>query len=326
MNKSNFTNTCNTERKSVRDLDLINSFLFRALTENPECAKFIAKLVIERATGRSVEQISVVSEKTLMGIDLGQHGICMDLYVEEYEGERCARVYDIEPNNYGADELPMRSRYSQALTDVKLLKAGEDYKKLPNYISIWILPYDPFGQNRMLYTVKNFVAENTQIVYNDGALKLFLYTDGEIGGNEKLKDMLRYFAESDEENAVDPELSQLHDFVQKVRDNRKVGEQFMTLQDYLDNEIKRGVEEGIARALDAAVAEAVDAAVDAAVAEAVDAAVAEAVDAAVAEAVDAAVEKTVAMLKDLNVSKEQIVEQLMEKYSLTEEKAKSFLN
>ena len=290
MNKSNIINACNTERKSMQDLDLINSFLFRALTENPEHAKFIAKLVIERATGRKVEQISVVSEKALTGIDLGRHGICMDLYVEEYEGERCARVYDIEPNNYGADELPMRSRYSQTLTDVKLLEAGQSYRKLPNYISIWILPYDPFGQNRMLYTVKNFVAEDTQIVYNDGALKLFLYTGGESGGNERLKDMLRYFAESDEENAVDPELSQLHDFVQKVRDNRKVGEQFMTLQDYLDNEIKRGVEEGIARER------------------------------------DAAVEKTVAMLKDLNVSKEQIVEQLMEKYSLTEEKAKSFLN
>ena len=294
MNKSNIINACNTERKSMQDLDLINSFLFRALTENPECAKFIAKLVIERATGRKVEQISVVSEKALTGIDLGRHGICMDLYVEEYEGERCARVYDIEPNNYGADELPMRSRYSQALTDVKLLEAGQSYRKLPNYISIWILPYDPFGQNRMLYTVKNFVAEDTQIVYNDGALKLFLYTGGEIGGNEKLKDMLRYFAESDEENAVDPELSQLHDFVQQVRDNRKVGEQFMTLQDYLDNEIKRGVESGIEKGL--------------------------------AEAVDAAVEKTVAMLKDLNVSEEQIIEQLMEKYSLTEEKAKSFLN
>lgn len=150
----------------------------------------------------------------------------------------------------------------------------------------------------MLYTVKNFVAEDTQIVYNDGALKVFLYTDGELGGNEKLKDMLRYFAESDEKNAVDPELSQLHDFVQQVRDNRKVGEQFMTLQDYLDNEIKRGVEEGIARE--------VDVAVDA--------------------AIDAAIEKTVAMLNDLNVSKEQIVEQLMQKYSLAEEKAKSFLN
>ena len=145
MNKSYNLNACNTERKSMQDLDLINSFLFRALTENPEHAKFIAKLVIERATGRKVEQISVVSEKALTGIDLGRHGICMDLYVEEYEGERCARVYDIEPNNYGADELPMRSRYSQALTDVKLLEAGQSYRKLPNYISIWILPYDPFG-------------------------------------------------------------------------------------------------------------------------------------------------------------------------------------
>ena len=42
----------------------------------------------------------------------------MDLYVEEYEGDKINRVYDIEPNNYGAEELPTRSRYSQALADV----------------------------------------------------------------------------------------------------------------------------------------------------------------------------------------------------------------
>ena len=302
MNHSNITNTCKDERNGMQGLNLINAFLFRALTENPENAEFIAKLIIERTTGRKVEQISVMSEKVLTGIDLGQHGICMDLYVEEYEGERKASVYDIEPNNYGAEELPMRSRYSQALTDVKLLGSGKNYKNLPNYISIWILPFDPFGKNKMLYTIKNFVAEDTQIVYNDGAMKLFLYTGGETSGNDKLKDMLRYFSASDEENAVDPELLKLHSIVQQVKDNRKVEEQFMTLQDYLDCEIKRGVEKGIA--------------------EAVDAAVAEAVDTTVAETV----EKTVAMLKDLNISKEQILEQLMQKYDFTEEKAKSFLN
>ena len=302
MNKSYNINTCKEERKSMQDLDLINAFLFRALTENPEYAKFIAKLVIERATGRKVEQIAVVSEKTLTGIDLGQHGICMDLYVEEYEGEQRARVYDIEPNNYGADELPVRSRYSQALTDVKLLESGEGYKKLPNYISIWILPYDPFGKNRMLYTVKNCVAEDAEIIYNDGAVKLFLYTGGVIGGNAKLKDMLHYFSKSDEQNAVDPELLTLHDIVQRVRDNRKVGERYMTLQDYLDCEIKRGVEEGIAQAVDAAVAEAVDA--------------------AVAESAVALVEA----LHEFNIPEEKILEQLMQKFNLTEEKAKSYLN
>ena len=304
MNHSNIKNTCR-EKKSLQDLDLINSFLFRASTENSEDAKFIAKLIIERATGRKVEQISVESEKSLMGLDLGQHGICMDLYVEEYEGQRRARVYDIEPNNYGIEELPLRSRYSQALTDAKLLEAGESYKSLPGYLSIWILPYDPFGQNKMLYIVKNCVEEDTQIVYNDGAMKLFLYTGGEYGGNDKLKDMLRYFSESNEKNVVDEELSQLHSIVQKVRDNRKVGERYMTLQEYLEYEIKQGVEEGIA--------------------EAVDAAVAEAVDAAVAEAVAEAVDTSVAMLRELKIPEEQILEQLMQKYSLTEEKAKAYL-
>ncbi len=298
MNHSNITNTCKKERHSMQDLDLINAFLFRASTENSENAEFIAKLIIERSTGRKVEQISVMSEKVLTGIDLGQHGICMDLYVEEYEGGRRARVYDIEPNNYGAEELPMRSRYSQALTDVKLLEAGESYRKLPNYISIWLLPFDPFGQNRMLYTIKNFVAEDTRIVYNDGVMKLFLYTGGEIGGNNKLKDMLRYFSESDEENAVDSDLIKLHSIVQKVKDNRKVGEQYMTLQDYVDCEIKRGVEQGIAEAVDAAVAEAVDAAV---------------------------AETLVESLRELSIPEEIILEQLIQKCNLTQEKAKSYL-
>ena len=154
----------------------------------------------------------------------------------------------------------------------------------------------------MLYIVKNCVEEDTQIVYNDGAMKLFLYTGGEYGGNEKLKDMLRYFSESNEKNVVDEELSQLHSIVQKVRDNRKVGERYMTLQEYLEYEIKQGVEEGIAEAVDAAVEEAVNA------------------------AVDAAVDAAVAMLRELNIPEEQILEQLMQKYALTEEKAKSYLN
>ena len=302
MNHSNITNTCNVERKSVQDLDLINAFLFRASTENSENAEFIAKLIIERATGRKVEQISVMSEKVLTGIDLGQHGICMDLYVEEYEDGRKARVYDIEPNNYGAEELPMRSRYSQALTDVKLLGAGENYRNLQNYISIWILPFDPFGKNKMLYTIKNFVAEDTQIVYNDGAMKLFLYTAGEIGGNDKLKDMLRYFSKSDEENAVDSDLLKLHSIVQQVKDNRKVGEQYMTLQDYLDCEIKRGVEKGIADALAEGIAE------------------------GRAEGRAEAIATAVKMFRGMNVPEEQILVQLVKNYNLTEEKAKSYLD
>lgn len=107
--------------KSLQDLNLVDSFLFSASTENPQDAEFIAKLIIERATGRKIKEISVMPEKQLAGVDIMHHGIRMDLCIMEYEDENVAGVYDIEPNRYKANELPKRSRYSQAMTDIKLL-------------------------------------------------------------------------------------------------------------------------------------------------------------------------------------------------------------
>lgn len=281
-------------QQAFRRLNLINAFIFSASTEKPENAKFIAKLIIERATGKKVGEISVTQEKTLLGIDMGSHGIRMDLYIEEFENERVAKVYDIEPNTYRTTELPMRSRYSQALTDVKLLDKGKRYQMLPEYMSIWILPFDPFGENRMLYTVKNCVEENPQIDYNDGVTKLFLYVGGELGGSEELKKLLNYMSKSEKENVLDPELLQLHNIVEEVREDRKAGEQYMTLQEYLEYEIEEGIEAGIQARLQ--------------------------------ERVDAVIQETVVMLRELSIPDEQIVEKLMDKYQFSEEKAKSFLN
>ena len=64
--------------KSLQDLNLIDSFLFSASTENPQDAEFIAKLIIERATGRRIKDICVMPEKQLAGIDIMHHGIRMD--------------------------------------------------------------------------------------------------------------------------------------------------------------------------------------------------------------------------------------------------------
>lgn len=278
--------SCESRAKTLQELNLIDSFLFGASTEKPQNAEFIAKLIIERATGRKVGKVSVVSEKTLSGIDMRYHGIRMDLYIEEYANEQMVRVYDIEPNKYGKSELAMRSRYSQAITDVKLLNTREEYMALPEYISIWILPYDPFGQNRMLYTVQNFVAEDTQIVYNDGVKKLFLYTGGEVGGNEELKSLLHYFSKSDANSVVDSGLGQLHSIVETVRSNRKVGERFMTVQDMINYEKKESFEEGIRQGI----------------------------------------YNLISSLKELNISEEQISKKLMDKYSLSQEEAKTYLN
>ena len=235
--------------KTLQDLNLIDAFLFSVSTENPKNAELIAKLIIERATGRKVKEISVVSEKQLLGIDTRQHGIRMDLYITEYEADNIVKVYDIEPNKYDISELPKRSRYNQAITDVKLLGAGERYKNLPEYISIWILTEDPFGKDRMVYTVQNCVVEDSHIVYNDGVKKLFLYVNGKVGGSEKLKSLLQYFSKSNENNVVDADIQALHKIVENIKNNQEVGESFMTFQDMMDYEKAESYKEGSIEAL-----------------------------------------------------------------------------
>ena len=294
MNKSYNTYSGKKAFKPLQELNLIDSFLFGASTEKIQDAEFIAKLIIERATNQKVNKITVIPEKELAGIDIGHHGIRMDLYVEEFENQRLVKVYDIEPNKYNPDELPMRSRYCQSLTDVKLLNAGEEYEMLPEYISIWILPYDPFGQNRMLYTVKNCVENFPELIYNDGVKKLFLYVDGELGGTEELKSLLQYFSKSKTQNVTDTDLEHLHSIVENVKHNQKAGKRYMTLQDMINYEKKESFNDGVTQGREEARIEGICA--------------------------------FISLAKEMNLSIEQISEQLVQKFSLSTEEAKAYLD
>ena len=65
MHKSYNTASCKRAFKPLRELNLIDSFLFGASTEKTQDAEFIAKLIIERDTNEKVDKISVVSEKRI---------------------------------------------------------------------------------------------------------------------------------------------------------------------------------------------------------------------------------------------------------------------
>ncbi len=195
-------------RRSITELNLIEDFLFTEGSNDKETAELLMRLIIERATNLKVGRLVIEPQKTINGVDTNCHGIRMDVSVHEVTEEdgQTIQLFDVEPNNIKKVHLPKRSRFYQALADVKLLETGTDYDKLPDMWTIWILPYDPFGLNYMLYSVKNRVEESDKIEYNDGVRKLFLYTKGEKGGTKALHDLLAYLQNSREENAVDEEL------------------------------------------------------------------------------------------------------------------------
>ena len=144
--------------KSLEDLNLMDSFLLDAATEDPENAKTIAKIAIERATGHDIKNLIVKTQKQFKGISLDKRGIRLDIYASERDqsvgDDITLRLYDIEPNKYHEENIPYRSRFYQSLIDSKLLPTDTPFSNLPELITIWILPYDPFSDDRMIYTVK----------------------------------------------------------------------------------------------------------------------------------------------------------------------------
>lgn len=233
------------ERKSYEELTLMDSFLFESVTEKPENAITISKVIIERTLGRKVKKLVVETQKELKGININNHGIRMDVYTTEIddtsENNEITCVYDIEPNNYREDNIPRRNRYYQSLIDSKLLPTNTPYEMLPDMFSIWILPYDPFGDNRMVYTIKNKVEENNRIVYNDGVTKIFLNTKGAKGGSQKLKELLTFMENPIRDNAVDEDLSKILNIVDTVKRNPEERRRYMGIMGVIDYE-KRDAE------------------------------------------------------------------------------------
>lgn len=117
-------------------------------------------------------------------------------------------------------------------------------QKLMRLQRIVKLPYDPFGDNRMIYTVKNKVEENNQIVYNDGVTKIYLYTKGTIGGSQKLKELLNFLDNPIRDNAVDNELLEIMTIIDTVKSNPEERERYMGIMGIIDYEKRDAFEAG----------------------------------------------------------------------------------
>ncbi len=170
----------------------------------------------------------MVPQKVWYGEEPESHGVRLDVYMDEEDGE----LFDMEPdNNSGSGDvatLPRRVRYYHAKIDAGNLAAGEDYSALRNVVVIFITTYDPFGRNRMVYTIKNGCVEEPDLPYEDGARTIFLYTKGTEGNPpERLRQLGQYMENSTVENAKSEGLARLHEMVTKVKADRKVGLAYM---------------------------------------------------------------------------------------------------
>lgn len=180
---------------------------------------------------------------------------------EALDAEIIPDIYDVEPNNtYEKKTLPKRMRYYHGLIDTQLLDSGIEYDKLPNVVIIIILPYDPFGKNRMVYTIQNQCVEDATVPYNDGAKKIFLYTKGTEGKpSQELCDMLKYIENTTVDNITNQNIDTIHHIVKRVKSRKEVGINYMKSWElekmYREQAREEGLAEGLAEGLEKGLAE-----------------------------------------------------------------------
>ena len=256
-------NTTNVPKfRKLEDLNLIDNFLFQQMLSQEEDGEEFARILLSTILGRQIRKVTIVPQKNILGIDTDKHGIRLDAYIKDVSDELnpgmadvklVPDLYDIEPNNsYEKKSLPKRARYYHGLIDTQLLSTGSGYELLPNVVIIMILPYDPFGKNRMVYTVRNCCVEDPSVEYNDGATKIFLYTKGTEGNpGRELKDMLKYIERSTFDNVTNQDIATLSDIVEKVKHKKEVSINYMKSWEYEKMIKEEAYESGFSEGRDA---------------------------------------------------------------------------
>ena len=279
--------------RPLSELNLMDNFLFHEMLLQEDVREEFCRILLKTILNKKVRHVKVTPQKNILGANTDKHGIRMDAYIEavtdsdSIDADVVPDIYDIEPNlTYEKNTLPKRMRYYHGMIDSQFLQAGQTYYKLPNVVIIFILPYDPFGKDRMVYTIQNTVKEDSSIDYNDGALKMILYTKGKAGNPSKeLQDMLHYLETSTTDNVTNQDIESVHHLVNRVKSRKEVDLSYMKSWEWDDYNKKLGQKEGLEKGIQA----------------------------------------NILTCRKFNASEQDILTELMSNFSLTEEDAKAYL-
>lgn len=240
--------------KKLEELNLLDNFLFQELVCSREYGEEFCRILLETILNRKIGRLKVDVEKTYPGILPENHGIRLDAMVSSDTNE----IYDLEPNIYEMENPAKRGRFYHSVIAQRNLKRGDTYQVLPEVYIIFILPYDPFGKDRMMYTMETICREIPELPYPDGQHTIFLYTKGKEISGTALKDMLHYMQETKEENAASNMLKRISEMVADIKRSKEVGDRYMISWElYMEDArkdaerqglkagMKQGIEQGI---------------------------------------------------------------------------------
>lgn len=230
--------TPNKIKKIIDHLNLDDDFLFAKVMSDQE----ICRKVLEQILHIDIKEIKYLSGQKGIDLAIDSKAVRLDVYVNDENNT----IYNVEMQKSNERNLPKRSRYYQGIIDLDNLQKGKEYNKLNKSFIIFICTFDPFNQNRHLYTFENRCIEELSLSLQDETTKIFLNTKGTLNDVEQeMIEFLTYIENSTDEyaNQVQSNLVRtINNKVKHLKNDKSLEVEYMTLYELYEEKFQAGVE------------------------------------------------------------------------------------
>ena len=213
------------QRKSLKELNLLDKFLFDEAMDDPENVKTMLDIILSQNTNLKHPPQTEKGQRT--SIDNRQ--IRLDVYAIDEDDV----IYEVEAQKENTHNLPKRSRLYQGIIDSKLLPPGVvDFKLLNEVLIVLIMPFDLFGYGLYRYNFQMKCEEVPELKLDDGATRIFLNTRGKHPElvSPELIELLKYMEHSTDEVSEACEskrIQEMHRRVCQIRASEKTEVKYM---------------------------------------------------------------------------------------------------
>ena len=212
--------------EQIQQLSLMNNaFMNLALEDNIPCVEEVLRVILGKS---DLEVKTARTQKMFQGF---RRSIYLDIYVEDSKGTQYN--IEIQQSNEGAD--PRRVRFHMGMIDVHSLKAGQDFRELPECYVIFITQEDVLGRGKTIYTIHKYIDDDLE-AFNDGSHTIYINGSAEDDGTEIWK-LIHDFNCTKAEEMYLPKLSARVKFLKEDEEGVSI------VSDYFEERQAKAVEE-----------------------------------------------------------------------------------
>lgn len=184
--------------KLIDGLTLFDDDLMsRVFDKNIEATELLLRIILER----KIKVISVNGQEEMKSAAVGGRNITLDVHALDENGEKM----DIEVQGNSEGAHVRRARYHSSVLDSRMLKEGQEFKKIKDSYVIFIYKRDKFQEGLPLYHIDRYVRETGKL-FEDGSH--IIYVNGNYKGDDEIGHLMQDFHQTDPDNMHYKELSQ----------------------------------------------------------------------------------------------------------------------